>query len=297
MEDGASKDTIVTAMNHLLNDTATQHWGEPFDPKKVSNYYLDKMKKAELIALVKNYAWFTYRVAQPFLGGAVMQQRDELDRTVDSGRDQRTHLESVLNESQMRLDTLQEKVISLQDELLAEKNKTIQKLVGSVETTVKEGLKSYASAVKETCSASLAPAKLQAAMRKVSKDEDRSRNLIIYGLNEDADENTEEAVLAVLEHTDEKPKLESCRRLGERRAEKGRPIMATFHTREMVRCVLAKSAKLRQVEGYSRVYLSPDRTVEQRLERKRLVGELCEKRENFPEKKFVIRRGEVSEVD
>ena len=185
---------------------------------------------------------------------------------------------------------------NLQDELLQEKNRTIEKFVGSVQNTVKEELKSYASVVKKSCSASLTPAKIQAAMKKATTEEERSCNLIVYGLEETDEENTEDAVLSVIHHTDEKPKLLACRRLGERSGEKARPIRVTFHSREMVRCVLAKSANLRQVEGYSRVYLCPDRTLEQRQERKRLLGVLSEKRETCPEKRFVIRRGAVTEL-
>ena len=75
-------------------------------------------------------------------------------------------------------------MISLQDELLEEKNRTIEKLVGSVQSTVQEELKSYTTVVKKKCSASLATDRIQAAMRKVSSEEDQSRNLIVYGLDD-----------------------------------------------------------------------------------------------------------------
>ena len=45
------------------------------------------------------------------------------------------------------------------------------------------------------------------------------------------------------------------------------------------------------------MYLSPDRTLERRRERKKLLGVLSEKKETFPERKFVIRRGVVTELD
>ena len=134
-------------------------------------------------------------------------------------------------------------------------------------------------------------------MKKVSTEEERSCNLFVYGLEEADNENTEDSVLTVIQHTGEKPKLVGCRRLGEKSGEQTRPIRVTFHTREMVRCVLANSAKLREVEGYSRVYLSPDRTLEQRQERKKLLGVLSEKRELYLEKKFGIRRGAVVELN
>ena len=298
-EDEVSRNTLITAMNYLLNDAAVQKRGEQFDPKKLLRSRLDKINKPELIAIVLNFAWFSNRVVEPYVTNVAAQWTQEFDRTrsrLNNLGEQRDRLERDFEEAQSKLDTLQGKVISLQDELLAEKNRTIEKLVGSVQNTVQEEMKTYATVVKKSCSASLAPAKIQAAIRKVSFEEDRSRNLIVYGLDEVAEEKTEEAVLSVIQHTGEKPKLVACRRLGERNGEKGRPMKVTFQTAEMAGTVLANSAKLRQVEGYSRVYLSPDRTFDQRKERKRLLGVLSEKRLSCPEKSFGIRRGAVVEL-
>ena len=300
-KDDASGSTLITAMWYLLNDATVQKRGDPFDPKSLLRSRLEKVNKPELIAMIQNFAWFSHSVVERYVKSTAAQWITELERSKNRENtmmEQRDHINGALKEAQEKLNTLQGKVISLQDELLVEKNRTIEKLVGSVQSTVQEELKSYATVVKKSCTASLAPAKLQAAMKKVSNEEDRSRNLIIYGLEEtDDDENTEEAVLSVIQHTEEKPKLVSCRRLGETKMEKGRPIKVTFVTGEMARCVLAKSAMLRNVEGYSRVYLSPDRTVEQRQERKKLLGVLKEKRANCPEKKFGIRRGVVTEMN
>ena len=47
-------------------------------------------------------------------------------------------------------------------------------LVGSVESTVKEELKSYAAVVQKSCIASLAPAKFHAVIKKVSTEEESS---------------------------------------------------------------------------------------------------------------------------
>ena len=298
--DGASSDTLITGMNYLLNDAAVQKRGEEFDPDKMSRSRLEKINKPELIAMVQNFAWFSYNVVEQYMTSTAYQLGMELENSRNEMNGlvgKRDQLKCSLEETQKKLDYFQGRVISLQDELIAEKNRTIDKLVGSVQSTVQEELKTYANVVKKSCSASLAPARIQAAMRKVSNEEDRSRNLIVYGLDEAAEENTEEAVLTVIEHTGEKPKLLACRRLGERSAGKERPMKVTFQTGEMARCVLAKSSKLREVEGYSRVYLSPDRTVEQRQERKRLLGILSEKRASCPEKKFGIRRGAVTELN
>ena len=135
-------------------------------------------------------------------------------------------------------------------------------------------------------------------MVKASSVEDRSSNMIIYGLKESVgDENTEDVVLNVFEHTNEKPKLVSCRRLGEKENGKKRPVKVVLHNRDMARSILARSGMLRKVEGMEDVYVCPDRTIEERNERKRLVAELKRQKETEPHVKWGIVRGSVIKID
>ena len=183
--EGASSSTLVTGMNYLLNDAAVQKRGEEFDPEKMLRSRLEKVNKPDLISIVQNFAWFSYNVVEQYMTSTAYRWGMELENSkneMNSLVNKKDELNSSLEETQKKLDYLQGKVISLQDELLAEKNRTIDKLVGSVQSTVQEELKTYANVVKKSCSASLAPARIQAAMRKVSNEEDRSRNLIVYGL-------------------------------------------------------------------------------------------------------------------
>eukprot|EP00116_Pleurobrachia_bachei_P011797 sb/3472059/ len=155
-------------------------------------------------------------------------------------------MQETVIKSQEALLSCQETVISLQSSLLSEKSKKIEDTVSSV----KEELNCYAAVVQKSCTASLAPRKLQAAMVKASSVEDRSSNLILYGFTEsEGEEKTEDVVLNVLEHTNEKPKLVSCRRLGEKKEGKKRPVKVVLHNRGMVRSILARSGMLREVEG------------------------------------------------
>ena len=100
-------------------------------------------------------------------------------------------------------------------------------------------------------------------------------------------------VLNVLQHTNEKPKVVSCRRLGEKKEGKRRPVKVVLHNRDMVKCILARSGLLREVEGMRDVYLCPDRTVEERSERRKLVAELKKQQETNPNVRWGIVRGSV----
>ena len=100
-------------------------------------------------------------------------------------------------------------------------------------------------------------------------------------------------VLNVLQHTNEKPKVVSCKRLGEKKEGKRRPVKVVLHNRDMVRCILARSGMLREGEGMGEVYLCPDRTVEERTEWRKLVAQLKQQKETMPDVRWGIVRGSV----
>ena len=57
--------------------------------------------------------------------------------------------------------------------------------------------------------------------------------------------------------------------------------------------ILSKAKRLREVEGYKTVYLSPNRTPEERVARQKLVAELKQKRTGDPNSRYFIRKGEI----
>eukprot|EP00116_Pleurobrachia_bachei_P007963 sb/3468225/ len=242
----------MKAVECLLNDAACQSRGSSFDSSRVTAAMLNTKNKPELINMIQNYAWFCQMVVVPY----VVEVDAELFKDTTKK----------LEETEAKLEEVTGKINSMQDTVagsvailsrdgdispeLTEKSKKIEETMSSV----KEELKGFAAVVKKSCTASLAPRKLQAAMVKASSVEDRSSNLIIYGLTESVgEEKTEDVVLNVLEHTNERPKLVSCRRLGEKKEGKKRPVKVVLHNRDMVRSILARSEMLREVEGMSDV--------------------------------------------
>ena len=65
---------------------------------------------------------------------------------------------------------------------------------------------------------------------------------------------------------------------------------------DVVQQILRKARLLREKEGYSTVYICPDRTVEERKAYKKLLVELKSKRKAEPDKFFTIRNYEVVSV-
>ena len=82
----------------------------------------------------------------------------------------------------------------------------------SVENNLKEQFKSYSEAAAENVmvckSDSLSdPATLKKVVKSVVQEEDRSRNVVIFGLTEKKEENVEERVKEVFEVIGLKPPL------------------------------------------------------------------------------------------
>ena len=112
---------------------------------------------------------------------------------------------------------------------------------------MKSELKSWSSVLKNSCSKAPAPKKIKAALKRASEEEDRSQNLVIYGLPEKNDEILEKRVLEVLENIDEKPRIVSCCRMGKTVSDGGpaiKPIKFTLSGSDHVRQVLSKAIEI-----------------------------------------------------
>ena len=211
-----------------------------------------------------------------------------------------TELEKELQTHQKDVIQLQKKVIQLQDkELSAAK---------AVSETVEREMKSFSSVVSSNCAAAVAPSRLQAVIKRAAaappkKDEetDRSRNIIFYNIGEeDGEQDTpettkvdQECVKEIVGVLDEQFKLSDVKRIGVKSSGKMRPMVATLASRENVVTLLRKAKELRETENYCNIYLSPDRTFEEREERKRTVEIFKKLKADNPTKQYVIRRGVI----
>ena len=143
-------------------------------------------------------------------------------------------------------------------------------------------IRSYSDAVK-TVSASTAvnEGNLKNAVRDAIEEEDRTRNLVIYGLDEEAGELLSDKVSQIFEELHEKPHIETCR-IGRLTAEKSvRPVKVMLSSYVAVRQILSKAKNLRKVDRFKSVYVCPDRTLEERKIQKQLVLELKQKKSSI----------------
>ena len=182
-----------------------------------------------------------------------------------------------------------EKIIQLQNQLIEKKEEEIK----VVKDTVVSELKSYSLVVQESCSAALAPQKIVSAVKQVNQDVDRSRNVIVFEVDEDQNESPEEKITAILDKLDEKPQLSGCARIGQFKPGRVRPLNLRVRNQDTVYQILRKATTLRNLEDCRKVFISPDRTLEERVSRRKLVDQLREKRVADPNNNYVIRKGEI----
>ena len=146
-------------------------------------------------------------------------------------------------------------------------------------------------------SSSITSETLKKTLKDVVEENDRSRNLMVFGLVEGEEgENLARRLDEIFIELEEKPRIEACR-VGAKTPGKIRPVKVSFSNSVMTQKVLSKSCRLKRSETYNTVYFAPDRTVVQRREYKKLVEERNKLVSRDPEKHHSIKNGKVISVD
>ena len=156
-------------------------------------------------------------------------------------------------------------------------------------------MKNYASVVSKSCFDVFSPKGIQTVVRKVAAQEETMKNVIVYGLNETEGEDVRSKVEQVLADIDEKPAVRDCSRIGSRKegAASARPIKFTVGSSDHAAQVIRKARNLRNIDGYSSVYICPDRTLEERRAYKQLVDQMKMKKIAEPDKVFSVKNNKI----
>ena len=130
----------------------------------------------------------------------------------------------------------------VQQELLTSKREEIEAFQNGVQETIKSEMKSYSDAVKKSPGdQSLTLKKIKSGVENVVVD--RSKNLMIFGLNEFENKNLNSEVGAVFAALEEKPTFEA-ERLGPDNGTKCRPVKVVLRSRNSVLDMLRESKDL-----------------------------------------------------
>ena len=105
---------------------------------------------------------------------------------------------------------------------------------------------------------------LKSVVEDVVAEEDRSRNIIVFGLSEEPTEQINEKVDEVLQELGEKPRLEAARIGLKMKQDSPRLVKVSLYKSSIAQQILSKARNLRKSDRFNLVYISPDRNKEQR---------------------------------
>ncbi|KAL5267695.1 hypothetical protein ACHWQZ_G004666 [Mnemiopsis leidyi] len=119
----------------------------------------------------------------------------------------------------------------------------------------------------------ISPEALKTFVKTVVAEEDRSHNLLVFGLPDEEGEELEARISEVLEQVGQKPKVE-VQRFGKKTSTTTRPVKVRLPSSLIIHQILANPRKLRLSAKFKTVFLSPDRTLEQQEARKELIANM-----------------------
>ena len=124
--------------------------------------------------------------------------------------------------------------------------------------------------------------------------EERCKNLVLYGVSEEAIEQFNTRIGDILENTGQKPRILECFRLGKIQDGNIRPVKVKLESSVIVREDVLRTTKLlKNAEGCRTIFIFPDRTVEQRRTQKELISQLRQKRTENPDACYCVSSGQV----
>ena len=174
-------------------------------------------------------------------------------------------------------------------------DEVVKRLSTAVKSSVETGIgKTYSEVVKSSLSGNSTIPKetIKSFAKEIDLEKELSRNIMIFGLSEVKNEKLDERVTEIFENLGEKPRVKSIRLGKHAHMSQARPVKVSLPLScDIVERLLARSQNLRRGEKFREVYLSADRTPEQRIKHKELVSKLKEKRLQEPQKRHYIKSG------
>ena len=126
--------------------------------------------------------------------------------------------------------------------------------------------------------------------------EELSRNVMVFGLPEDESEQLGRSESDVFQQLGEKPTFEAGR-LGKKKDSAMCLARVVMSSVLIAQRILGKSRNLRHSEKHKNMFLSLDRTVEERAQQKDLVQQLKKKSEEEPQRKHFIKSIQILSLD
>ena len=198
------------------------------------------------------------------------------------------------------------KVVNAQEKLLELKDEQLNTLTTAVQSTVQNSvekeIKQYSQVLTTKSSGTVVShGALKSVVKSALKEEDRSKNLVVFGLVEQEKEQLENVVGELLTDLGEKPRV-SATRIGVKSNENWsksvcRPVKLTLPNSSAAHQILLKAKIPKDIPKYKSVYICPDRSPEEKAARRALVTKVKEANEKQPRITHFIRNGKVHSVE
>ena len=196
------------------------------------------------------------------------------------------------------VQTFGEKILKYVSDNIKENNKSLATSTNKLKTYA-DALESKKSCIVNNTSATSIKTTIKDVIRENKVRDEKSKNIIIYGVQEMDDENNIEQVKSIMTTIEEKSNFEHkipilhVTRIGEKCKEKTRPIRVTLSEQYMVHDILKYCKVLRGSGTYKNVYISMDRSIEQQKVHKELILRLKQSIRNHPDKYWYIKNGNL----
>jgi hypothetical protein len=206
------------------------------------------------------------------------------------------------------IDVLKTTQIKNQQSIMDLQQSKLSSVHETMKHEVEHEVKSWADIVQKNCNLDrgkrLTAKSVKEAVKSAVDEEVRSKNFIIYGLEEKSEGEYEDLTIEaakIFEKAEQQepfPEALDAYRLGVKSPGKIRPVKVTMRYSDEVKHLLNSANKLRKDDGvYKNVYLSPDRSKEERAVHKKLVLEMKELITKNPNKHYFIRGNEIKCTD
>ena len=208
-------------------------------------------------------------------------------------------LKSELIAAQRSVVKLQQQLLDTQEKLLETQAEQLGEMSSVVDTAVDKGIRSYSQVLSRTIKDSvpvLSEQTLKKVVQEAVTDEDRSRNVVVFGLSEEASEDLDSKISSLFEDVEEKSSFEAVR-IGEQSEEMNRPVKVCLRNSETVHRILQKAKNLRKSSAHRKVYVQPDRSPEERAKHRELVAEMRRRASENPDCYYYISSGEIFHRD
>ena len=134
---------------------------------------------------------------------------------------------------------------------------------------------------------------LPSVVKSVVRENERQKQVVLFGVPEHCDlgRTIDDVLTSACGQL--KPKAKDYSRVGTPKPGTIRPIKVSFKSQEEARITISSAKSLKQSKKYKDVFIAPDRSPEERVQRRKLVQKLREKRQQEPGRRHYISQGKV----